>query len=71
MISQVLEALNIAIAARDNGAITEWKRIRAKTAENLCSVLIFPVFMATYVPIAAVSLFSRAEWKPTRHNPML
>ena len=50
--------------------ITEWKRIRTTTAKKILSAVVFPVFMATYVPIAAVSLFVGADWKPTRHNPV-
>ncbi len=49
--------------------ITEWKRIHTTTAKKLLSVLAFPLFMATYVPIAAVSLFSSSDWKPIEHHP--
>ncbi len=50
--------------------ITEWKRIRASAWQKIMSVIVFPIFMATYVPIAAVSIFKRADWKPTRHKAL-
>ncbi len=49
---------------------TEWGRIRTSSGKKILSALTFPVFMATYIPIAAVSLFSRAEWKPIKHYPV-
>jgi len=50
--------------------ITEWRRIRSSVFQKIISVIVFPVFMATYVPIAAISLFKRVEWKPTKHKPI-
>ena len=50
--------------------ISEWKRIHTTTAKKLWSVVTFPVFMATYIPIAAASLFGKVEWKPIKHNPV-
>ena len=48
--------------------LTERGRIRATKGQMVVSVLTFPVFMATYIPIAAVSLFSNTEWKHIKHN---
>lgn len=50
--------------------ITERKRIRATAAQKILSCIVFPVFMATYVPIAAVSLFKDTEWKAIKHKPL-
>lgn len=53
------------------GAITtatEWNRIRATTRQKLRAVLTFPLFMATYLPIAICAIFAKAEWKPIRHE---
>ena len=50
--------------------ITEWRRIRATTVQKLLSVIVFPIFMATYVPIAAVSIVKSARWIPTRHKSL-
>ena len=64
MIAAYLPFMAVGLVA----VITEWGRIRASTLQKLCSVLVFPVFMATYIPIAAISLFRGVEWKPTRHG---
>lgn len=48
--------------------LTENKRIHATTWQKISSVLTFPIFMATYIPIAAASLFSGTDWKPVKHN---
>ena len=50
--------------------VTEWRRIRATTMQKLLSVVVFPIFMATYVPIAAVSIVRRVQWSPTRHKSL-
>ncbi len=49
--------------------ITEWKNIRGvSTARKLWSAVTFPLFMATYVPIAASALFKKVEWKQIEHH---
>ena len=50
--------------------ISEWKRIHTTAAKKIWSVFTFPIFMATYIPIAAASLFGKVEWKPIKHNPI-
>lgn len=50
--------------------ITEWRRIQATTIQKISSMIVFPIFMATYVPIAAVSIVKRAQWTPTRHKSL-
>lgn len=47
---------------------TERKRIHATRGQIVMSVITFPIFMATYVPIAAASFFSGTDWKPIKHN---
>ncbi len=49
---------------------TEWERIHTSGVKKVWSAFTFPVFMATYIPIAAASLFSKVEWKPIKHNPV-
>ncbi len=49
---------------------TEWKRIHTSSFKKIWSAITFPVFMATYIPIAAASLFSGTDWKPIKHNPV-
>lgn len=48
--------------------ITERERIRATRGQIVMSVITFPIFMATYIPIAAASFFSGTDWKPIKHN---
>ena len=50
--------------------IYEWDRIRTSTAKKIWFCVTFPVFMATYIPIAACSFFMHAKWKPVKHNPV-
>ncbi len=49
---------------------TEWKRIHTSTFKKIWSAITFPIFMATYIPIAAASLFSGTDWKPIEHHPV-
>lgn len=49
--------------------VTEWKNMNATTAQKICSLLTFPAFMYTYLPIVAATLFSpKVEWKQIKHN---
>ena len=47
--------------------ISEWKRIEATTFHKLIYIGLFPIFMATYIPISLVALVRRVEWKPIKH----
>lgn len=49
---------------------SEWKRIHVSTGKKLWSLVTFPLFMYTYVPIAACALFSRTKWKPIEHHAL-
>lgn len=49
-------------------AFTERKRIRVPKKTLLASVLTFPFFMATYLPICIVSLFRDPGWQPIVHE---
>ncbi len=49
---------------------TEWRRIHTSPFKKIWSAITFPIFMATYIPIAAASLFSGTDWKPIKHNPV-
>lgn len=50
--------------------LKEWKRIQVPTVQKLIYLPLFPLFMATYIPIALVALFRRVEWTPIRHNSL-
>lgn len=50
---------------------TEWKRIHTTAVKKLCYTFTFPIFMATYLPIAFVSLFTKVCWVPIEHTKAL
>ena len=53
------------------GAITtatEWRAIGAAWWKKVLYTFTFPLFMATYIPIAISALFCRVEWKPIEHR---
>ncbi|MEA4813794.1 MAG: glycosyltransferase family 2 protein [Oscillospiraceae bacterium] len=47
--------------------ISEWNRIPAEGIHKIALLPTFPVFLATYVPIAIIALFVKVDWKPIRH----
>ena len=48
--------------------ISEWKKIRTTTFKKILYAITFPLFMVTYIPVAAVTLFYEPKWKPVEHN---
>ena len=48
--------------------LTEWKNIYCSTPRKILSAFTFPLFMFTYIPISAVALFKKVEWKPIQHG---
>lgn len=46
---------------------TEWDRIPATKSEKLKYLWVFPLFIATYIPISIQALFQKVEWKPIEH----
>ena len=53
------------------GAITvftQWKRIHTTAARKLLSIVTFPAFMFTYLPITVAAFFRKVEWLPIRHG---
>ena len=48
--------------------LTEWKKINASNAKKIISFFTFPLFMFTYLPVMAGSIFSKPEWKPIKHH---
>ena len=49
-------------------AFSEWKKISMSGRKKLLYIFTFPIFMFTYIPIAAVALVSRVEWRPIYHG---
>ena len=48
--------------------ISEWKHIHTTTVKKLLYVFTFPIYMATYLPIAVASIFHDPSWKPIEHT---
>ena len=48
--------------------VTQWKQIHATKVQKLTSLVTFPVFMMTFVPIALAAPFQKFQWKPIRHE---
>ena len=48
--------------------VTEWKSIHTSAWKKVLYACTFPLFMATYIPIAISALFCRVEWKPIEHR---
>ncbi|MGN0481909.1 MAG: glycosyltransferase family 2 protein [Lachnospiraceae bacterium] len=48
--------------------ITEWNQINCPAVKKILYLFTFPLFMATYIPIAVIALFKKVEWKPITHN---
>lgn len=48
--------------------ITEWKHIHAPAGQKIVSFFTFPLYMATYLPIALAACFARVGWTPVRHT---
>ncbi|NCB33600.1 MAG: glycosyltransferase [Erysipelotrichia bacterium] len=47
---------------------TEWKRIPASNWEKIKYLWIFPLFIASYIPITLKALFCKVDWQPIEHN---
>ena len=48
--------------------VTEWKRIDTNAFRKLLYVFTFPLFMATYLPVACAALFTNVSWTPISHT---
>jgi len=48
--------------------VTEWRNIAASAFNKIKYTLTFPLFLATYVPIALCALFTKVTWVPIRHG---
>ena len=47
---------------------TEWDRIPCTSWEKLKYLWIFPLFIASYIPITLQALHAKVEWTPIQHN---
>lgn len=48
--------------------VSEWKKIRCAPGRKILSLVTFPLFMLTYLPITAAALVTKPGWKPIVHN---
>ena len=48
--------------------ITEWNNIKASSFHKILYTFTFPLFLATYIPIAFYALFARVTWVPIKHS---
>ena len=48
--------------------ITEWDKIKCPTGKRLWYLILFPVFLFTYVPISVIALFKKVVWRPVEHT---
>ena len=51
-----------------SAVITERRRISATLGQRISAIFTFPLFMATYIPIIAASMFVKPEWKQIKHK---
>lgn len=55
------------IALAGISAFVERKKLNATPLELMAYTFSFPIYMASYVPIAFVAIFSKNQWKPITH----
>ena len=48
--------------------VTEWRNIKAKRWKKILYIFTWPIYIFTFVPIAAVATFKKVEWKPIPHD---
>ena len=48
--------------------VTEWRQIRTSTVKKILYCFTFPVFAATFIPIAVTAMFHKVSWKPIAHT---
>lgn len=48
--------------------VTEWRNIKAKRWKKILYIFTWPIYIFTFVPIAAVATFKKVEWKETKHK---
>ncbi|MFD0705456.1 glycosyltransferase family 2 protein [Alloscardovia venturai] len=56
------------IALAGLSAFMERDKLNATTPELIAYTFSFPIYMASYVPIAFVALFAKSQWKPIAHE---
>ena len=47
---------------------TEWKYLHTTKAKKILAIFTFPIYIITFIPIAAVAIFKKVEWKAISHK---
>ena len=68
ILTGLIRAYLAVYAAGSLTTVTEWNKIRASTFHKILYTFTFPLFLATYIPIAFYALFARVSWVPIRHT---
>lgn len=68
ILASLAKAYMIMYAAGLLTTVTEWNNIKASRFHKILYTFTFPLFLATYVPIAFYALFARVTWVPIRHT---
>lgn len=48
--------------------LKDWKRIKTTNKKKFLSMLTYPIFMISLIPIPFIPLFRKIEWKPIKHS---
>lgn len=48
--------------------LVTWNRIRASTGQKLMSLMAFPLYMLSYIPIGVTAVFRKFHWPPIEHR---
>lgn len=48
--------------------VSEWKQIRCSVGRKLLSVVTFPLFMLTYLPVTVAAVVCKPVWRPIMHS---
>ncbi|MBQ3385640.1 MAG: glycosyltransferase family 2 protein [Erysipelotrichaceae bacterium] len=68
IIQSMVKAYVVVYAVGLLTTVTEWKNIKASSFNKIFYTFTFPIFLATYIPIAIYALFARVTWVPIKHS---
>lgn len=63
--------VNLCLTVFLRGVITtlsEWKQIHCSVRRKLWTIVTFPLFMLTYLPVTVAALMCKPDWKPIVHS---
>lgn len=68
LIPRLLGAYGGLLALGAVTAITDHRRLNASPGRIFLLTLLFPFYMATYLPLVIASFFTRPAWHPIEHR---